>query len=162
MSTTLNPYQADLGTRNPLEALGETPARIQALVAQMNASDLARSYAPGKWTAAQLLVHLAQSELALTNRARMALSEPGYVAQPFDQDRWMARESASDGERALAAYLALREWNLQLFRSLSPADRATGFRHPEYGELTVDWLLAMIAGHELHHLPQFQMIASSR
>jgi|WetSurMetagenome_2_1015567.scaffolds.fasta_scaffold220665_1 hypothetical protein len=157
-----NPYTADLAGRDPIEALRQTPRRIQSLVSAMSREDLGKSYAPGKWTAAQLLVHLAQAELALTVRARMALSEPGMVAQPFDQDRWLEREAASNAHCALAAYLAMREFNLQLFANLSAADRATRFRHPEHGELDVNWLLEMIAGHELHHVPHFESIARVR
>jgi hypothetical protein len=157
-----NPYAADLAGRDPIEAMRETPRRIDALVSGLTRADLARSYAPGKWTAAQLLVHLAQAELALTVRARMALTEPGMVAQPFDQDRWLQREAESNGHCALAAYLATRELNLQLFANLTAADRATRFRHPEYGELDVNWLLEMIAGHELHHVPHFETIAGTR
>jgi hypothetical protein len=156
-----NPYQADLAGRDPIEAMRETPGRIQAIVSRMADADLARSYAPGKWTAAQLLVHLAQAELALTVRARMALTQPGFVAQPFDQDRWLEKEASSDGRAALAAFVAMRQLNLQLFANLSPADRTTTFRHPEHGELTVQWLLEMIAGHELHHVPHFEAIARS-
>jgi DinB superfamily len=155
-----NPYHADLAGRDAISAMRETPARIEAIVAHMTEADLARSYAPGKWTAAQLLVHLAQAELALTVRARMALTEPNYVAQPFDQDRWLEREAAGDGRTALAAYLAMRRLNLQLFSSLSEAARATTFDHPEYGQLTVQWLLEMIAGHELHHVVHFEAIAA--
>lgn len=154
-----NPHQADLGDRDPLEAMAETPGRIHALVSRMTDADLARSYAPGKWTAAQLLVHLAQAELALTTRLRMALSQDGYVAQPFDQDRWLAREADTAAAPALGAYIALRQMNEQLFRRLSQADRAKTFQHPEYGELTVEWLLQMIAGHERHHLRHFEIIA---
>ena len=50
-------------------------------------SDFERSYAPGKWSARQILTHLAQSEIALSYRVRMALTTPGYAAQAFDQDR---------------------------------------------------------------------------
>lgn len=154
-----NPYHVDLGGRDPIVAMRATPERIQVIVARMTPEQLRRSYAPGKWTAAQLLVHLAQAELALTVRARMALTQPGYVAQPFDQDRWMEKEERSDGATALAAYLAMRQLNLQLFANLSATERAATFQHPEYGELTVQWLLEMIAGHELHHVPHFEAIA---
>jgi hypothetical protein len=155
-----NPYHADLAGRDAIGAMRETPGRIEAIVANMTEADLARSYAPGKWTAAQLLVHLAQAELALTVRVRMALTQPDYVAQPFDQDRWLEKEATSDGRMALAAYLAMRRLNLQLFSSLSGAARATTFGHPEHGQLTVQWLLEMIAGHERHHVVHLEAIAT--
>lgn len=157
-----NPYGTALGNRDALEALADTPSRIHALVSRMTDTDLARSYAPGKWTASQLLVHLAQSELALATRCRMALSEADYVAQPFDQERWLERESRTGAAVALGAYMSLRQMNLPFWRGLSSADRAAGFQHPEHGPLTVQWLLEMIAGHELHHLGHFEAIASGR
>ena len=156
-----NPYEADLGGRDALDAMSVTPGRIRAIVSKMPAAALERSYAPGKWTTRQLLIHLAQTELGLTSRARMALSEEGYVAQPFEQDRWMANERDVDADTALAAYLALRQMNLQFFGGLSSAERAVTFRHPEYGELTIDWVMRQMAGHDLHHLRQFEAIAGA-
>ncbi len=157
-----NPYEDDLGNRDPLEAMSETPGRIQAIVSALPAEDLERSDALGKWTLRQLLVHLAQTELALPLRARMALTQKGYVAQPFDQNDWMAAESHLDGATALAAYLSVRRMNLQFFSALSPSARETAFHHPEYGEITIDWLMRQIAGHELHHLRHFEAVARQR
>jgi hypothetical protein len=155
-----NPYESDLGDRDPLAAMSETPGRIRAVVSSLASADLERSYAPGKWTVRQLLVHLAQTELALPVRARMALTQEHYVAQPFDQNDWMAAESRVDADTALGAYLGLRQMNLQFFSALSPAQRATAFHHPEYGDITVEWLMRQIAGHELHHLQQFEAVAA--
>ena len=123
-------------------------------------ADFERSYAPGKWSARQILTHLAQTELAVGTRARMALTTPNYVAQFFDQDKWIARESTTSGCDALDAFLALAALNRALFASLSPADRATTFSHPEYGSLDVDWILHLMAGHQIHHLKQLEAIAT--
>ena len=153
-----NPYSADLGSRNPLDALAETAASIGTLVDSWGDDRFERSYAPGKWSARQLLIHLAQAELALTTRARFALSTPGYVAQGFDQNDWMPLDQGASARTALAAYLALRQLNLAMFRALSPEQRERRFQHPEYGELTVGWIMAQIAGHDLHHLAQFKMV----
>ncbi len=154
-----NPYGQDLGTRDPLEALGETPARILALVERWGDDHFGRTYAPGKWTARQILIHLAQTELALTTRARFALSTPGYVAQPFSQDDWIAIEDGTQARTALQAYLALRKLNVEMWRHLAPEQRQRAFQHPEYGELTVEWVMAQLAGHDIHHLRQLERIS---
>ena len=86
------PYTADLAGRDPIEAIGDTVARIEAMTAIWTPADFERTYAPGKWNARQILTHLAQSELAFGMRARMALTVPNYTAQSFDQDLWMKRE----------------------------------------------------------------------
>jgi hypothetical protein len=154
------PYTNDLAGREPIAALRETTARIGELARAWAPADFERSYAPGKWSARQILTHLAQSELALGTRARFALTTPSYTAQVFEQDHWMARESALPGPAALDAFVALAAMNQALFASLSPADRATAFTHPEYGALTVDWVVHQMAGHVIHHLKQLEEIAA--
>lgn len=153
------PYSAVLGDRDPIVAIGDMVERVKALVASWPDDRFERSYAPGKWTARLILTHLAHSELAFGNRTRMALSNPGYVAQPFDQDAWMAREQSLSGRDAANAMLALAGINATLYAGLTPADRQMPFSHPEYGALTVDWVIHQEAGHLLHHLKQLEQIA---
>jgi hypothetical protein len=173
---TPNPYAADLGDHEPIEAMRASVDRMRSLMSPWTPAQFERSYAPGKWTARQLLVHLAQTEIALGNRARMALSTPNYTSQPFDQDRWMEIEGSglpaearsakvggsggSSGREALEALVAMNALNRALFASLSPVQRATPFAHPEYGALTVDWLIHQMAGHLRHHLVQLEQIAT--
>ena len=154
------PYTADLDNREPVRAIRDTTARIRALVGDWQPDRFDRSYAAGKWTARQILIHLAQSEIALGYRARMALSAPGYAAQLFDQDAWMARETATSGHDALDGFLGAAALNVALFASLSDADRAITLSHPEYGSLTVDWIIHQMAGHQIHHLRQLEAIAT--
>jgi len=154
------PYTAKLEGKDPIVAMRETPERIRAAAASWSPQQFDRSYAPGKWTARQILIHLAQSELALGARARMALSTPNYVAQAFNQDDWLARDSAMTGKEALDAFLAMATMNRAMFESLSAADRQIPLQHPEYGALTVEWILYQMAGHQVHHLQQIQKIAA--
>lgn len=152
------PYTQDLAGRDPLVAMRRVPEQIRAVVASWSPAHWERTYAPGKWTARQILTHLAQTELALGSRARMALATPNYAAQSFDQDEWMARESRLSGGDALLAFVAIGRMNLALFDSLSASDRAVAFSHPEYGALTIDWVIHQMAGHQVHHLKQLEQI----
>jgi hypothetical protein len=153
-----NPYAEDLGNRNPLDALGDTVERIRQLVASWSDTAFDKSYAPGKWSARQILVHLAQTELALTTRARFALAQPGYTAQAFNQDDWMPIDDGADARTALAAYTSLRGLNLAMWKRLTKEQLERSFSHPEYGDLTVSWIMAQMAGHDIHHLKQLQAI----
>src|SRR4051812_32778221 len=116
-----NPYAADLGNREPLDALSDTPSRIRELVDGWSEAQFERSYAPGKWTARQVLIHLAQTELALTTRARFALTQPGYMAQAFSQDDWMPIDAGASARAALDAYTSLRRLNLEMWKALDEA-----------------------------------------
>ena len=152
------PDPDDLGDRLPLDALADTADRIRRLVEPWSTAAFEKTYAPGKWSARQILVHLAQTELALGTRARFALTQPGYTAQAFSQDDWMPIDGATDARTALAAYTSLRGMNLAMWRRLSQAQLDRGFSHPEYGELSVGWVMAQMAGHDIHHLKQLQAI----
>ena len=156
----ITPYTADLDGRDPIVAIRDSSARIRALTGAWSSADFERSYAPGKWRACQILTHLAQSEVAFGYRVRMTLASPGYTAQNFDQDVWMARESATAGRDALEAFLGLATMNVALYASLSQADRASVLTHPEYGSLDVDWIIHQTAGHQIHHLKQLEAIAT--
>jgi hypothetical protein len=155
---TPNPYAADLGDREPLSALSETPERIRELVEGWTDSEFERSYGPGKWSARQVLIHLAQTELALTTRVRFALAEEGYQAQPVLQDAWIPIDAHASAHVALDAYTSLRQLNLAMWRALTPDQRQREFTHPEYGTLNTWWVAAQLAGHDIHHLAQLAQI----
>lgn len=157
-----NPYAADLGDRDPWQAIGETPQRIASIVQGWTEEDFERSYAPGKWSARKILVHLAQTELALGTRVRFALTEDNYAAQSFNQDGWMPLDEHMDARTALNAYLALRQMNVAMWRALSGDQRNRTFTHSEYGELSVGWVAHQMAGHDLHHLKHFERVDALR
>ena len=160
MAPTTN-YTKDLGDREPLAAMRDSVARLTALTRGWSPADFERRYAPGKWTARQVLTHLAQTELALGVRARMALATLNYTAQSFDQDVWLGRETRLGGAEAVTALAAISAMNVALFESLSAPDRDTAMAHPEYGSITVDWIIYTLAGHQIHHLNQLLSIPNS-
>lgn len=160
------PYTQDLGDRDPVQAMEQAVNRISAIVTGWTPAQFERSYAPGKWSARTILLHLVQSEIALGNRARMALATPNYTSQAFDQDRWVALEAPggaaqASGPVAMSALSAVNAVNRALFGSLSGSQRATPFTHPEYGALTVDWLIHQMGGHLIHHVAHFESIAAA-
>lgn len=158
MTTPVTPYTKYLDGREPLAAIRGSLERFRSLTRDWTSDRFERTYGPGKWSARQVLTHLAQTEIALGYRARMAASTPQYAAQSFDQNDWMAHESRMGGREALDAFLVLAGMNLLFFEGLSEAERAAAFSHPEYGELTVDWIIHQMAGHHINHLLQLERI----
>ena len=156
------PYTPELEGRDPLLVMRETIPAIANKVAAWSIEQFERPYAPGKWTARQVLIHLAQTELALGARARMALTTQNFVAQSFDQDRWLARERGVSGPDAVNVFVALATLNLALYASLTAAERQITLTHDEYGEMTVDWIIYQEAGHQVHHLKQLLVLSSQR
>jgi len=155
----MNPYAKYLGERDAQGVIAETAGRLAALAGQLGAQGLRRSPAPGKWSAAEILCHLADCEVVFAYRLRQALAEPHHVIQPFDQDVWAAGYAALDGAEAMAVFTAVRRWNLALFARLTAADFEKRLTHPERGDMTVRTVMETMAGHDLNHIGQIESIA---
>ena len=147
----------------PLAVVGATPGRLGALFGTLGAAAAERSPAPGKWSARQILCHLADCEVAFAFRLRQAVAEARHVIQPFDQDAWarVYGSNALDVASALEAYSALRKWNVKFIESVPPGTMAKTLNHPERGDMTFRVVVETMAGHDLNHLQQIQRIASS-
>ena len=154
------PYSALVGTADPLALLGSTPQQIAHLVEHWQPTLWSRSYCEGKWSAAQLVLHLAHDEIGWSNRVRLALSVPSYLPVPYDGAEWVRLETPTVPDLALDAFLALRRLNLILYQRLTPLQLAQPLHHPVVGDITIAWILTRIAGHDLHHFTQLQAIAA--
>jgi len=156
----MNPYSKYLGKRDARGAIAETAGRLGALAQQLGPDGLRRKPAPDKWSAAEILCHLADCEIVFAYRLRQALAEPHHIIQPFDQEVWAAAYGAIDGSQALALFGCVRLWNVALFDRMAPADFDKRLSHPERGEMTVRTVLETMAGHDLNHLAQMERIAA--
>lgn len=156
----MDPYPqrlADLlAGRDPIDALRETPMRLDALAAGPFV-DWDRRWRPGGWTARQIVAHLCDQEIAFAFRARQVVAAGGapQAAQPYDPDAWARDYGRMDPALATAAFAGLRSWNLAWLARLELADWLRAYRHPEHGtEETLDEAVRILAGHDLHHLAQ--------
>jgi len=153
-----HPYANLLGDRDPLVVLAETHKRIPAIAQALGAEGMKRTYAPGKWTAAQVLTHLADCEIAFGFRVRQVVAEPSLPIQPFDENEWARHYDGADGDAAVRTFETLRAWNLALFRRLSAAELGRAAMHPERGPEKASTVIRIIAGHTLNHLAQLEKI----
>jgi hypothetical protein len=156
----VNPYAAHVGDRDPLDVIAETPRRLAELLETIGAARLTVAPAPGKWSARDILAHLADTEIAIGFRLRQTLAQDHHVIQPFDQDRWASSYPSSDARLALDTFTALRVWNIALIRSLKPEDFSRPVTHPERGTMTFQTIVETIAGHDRNHIRQIEAIAA--
>jgi hypothetical protein len=159
----MNPYASLLGNLDALQVAAETPGRLSDLAKKLGQNGMERSYAPGKWSARVILCHLADCEVVFAFRFRQALAEPDHVIQPFDQDAWARSYSSSNLSAAAAidTFSAMRRWNLTLLNNVSQATFSKHVTHPERGRMTFKALVETMAGHDLNHLRQLEMIAAA-
>ena len=154
--STLNPYETYLDGRSPEAILATTAVELSTLLNSIGTQKASVPPAPGKWSPAQIVSHMADCELVFAFRLRQTLAEDSPVIQPFDQDKWAAGYSAIDAAQALQAFKAFRDWNLVL---LAGAPKNAGSRtmtHPERGTMTFRNVVETMAGHDLNHLAQLR------
>ena len=149
-----------LGDRDPLEVLGATPTAAARVLAHAAPSALTAPEAPGKWSVAGVLQHLADSEGINGLRIRRMLVEDTPPISAYDQDAWarVFRYASADPGLALRDFTAVRAANLRLWSSLDATALARAGMHAERGLETAGMLIRLLAGHDLVHLKQIDRI----
>jgi len=154
-----NPHAEYLGDQEPLKVLSLTARKIEAILEDLGSVRVNQSPAPGKWSACEIVCHLADCELVFAYRLRQTLSEDHHVIQPFDQEKWAAKYPGYDARAALSTFHAVRNWNLAFIRSLVPEEHAKSVTHPERGTMTFQNIIETMGGHDINHLRQLEGIA---
>ena len=153
-----------LGRQNPLRVQQSTLGKIERLIRPLSRQQLRKRPAPGKWSIAEILAHLSETELVGGYRMRMILGSNGTPIQAFDQNVW-ARNSnyaAQDPEKSLRMFRVLRESNLALLKSLPRKKWSHYGIHAERGKETIARVVQMFAGHDINHLQQIENIAKKQ
>jgi len=159
VNTALNPYARYLGGREPRDIVETTALELHRLVGRIGAVRMCTPRAPGKWSARDILCHLADCEIVFAFRLRQAVAEDHHVIQPFDQGKWARTYDTRDANAALAAFEAVRNWNLALLKYLTIAQLEKPVTHPERGAMTVATIVETMGGHDVNHLAQLEEIA---
>lgn len=152
-----------LGDRDPMQVLERTPRALQDLLAGLSTAQLLTPEAPGKWSMAQVLRHLADSEIVYAWRLRMVLAHDRPPLTGYDQDLWATRlhYTDADAEESLRLFDVLRDSNLSLLRRATPDDLTRVGVHAERGDESVDRIMRLYAGHDLVHQRQMERIRNS-
>jgi DinB superfamily len=149
---------AALAGDDPVAVLRSTLDEVPRLVAAASTEQLQRSPAPGEWSPAQVLNHLADSDLVTGTRIRMIVTQDRPTIVGYDQDAWTARFGSLDAtpQETVERWLALRRGNLRVYESLAPADWDRVGLHTERGAESARLTLQLQAGHDRVHLDQFR------
>jgi hypothetical protein len=144
-----------------LDEIEHGPEPVIAAVSALSESQLRFKPDPKKWSALEILAHLADIEIVYGFRLRQILAQPGSTLTPIDQDAWAARLDYSSANPCdlIERYRCLRRANLALLRKLTVADLAKAAFHPEYdGDFSLADLVTFMRGHDANHLRQIERL----
>ena len=147
-----------------------TPQDRQDLIAQYKAGydEVSRTLAgfppeflttqaiPGKWSAAEIVHHLADSETTSALRLRRLLVEDHPLIQGYDQDEYAAKlhYSERDIAPALEAFRFARATTAQLIHLMTEEDWRREGTHSESGSYSTEDWLRIYADHAHNHAAQ--------
>jgi hypothetical protein len=168
MKETIQEYvqriSGKIAGKNPLKVQAATAKQLAKLVEGKSAAKLRKRPAPDKWSAGEILAHLADAEIVLSWRMRCILGSPGVAIEAYDQDAWVAagHYDKRDARKSLEQFRVLRETNLALLKTLTPEQWKHHGMHSERGEESIDRIVHMMAGHDINHLEQIGAILSPK
>ena len=120
--------------------------------------DLARTYAPGKWSVRYILQHLTDSETVLYDRIRRVLSEPRQVIWWYDQDAFAKGLNYDEVplEMARRIYESVRAAVIYFAGLHYEQNGHLEFVHSKTGLRTLKDEFDKTASHNEHHLSQIR------
>lgn len=141
-----------------LTVLRSTAGRLKALLESTPREAWTTRPAPGRWSAAEVLAHLADAEIVTGWRIRSILASDGTPLQAFDQDAWADafKYAAIDPDESLATFTAARTSLLSLLARVDPSRLEHHGMHAERGKETIAHLIRLYAGHDINHLTQIE------
>ena len=122
-------------------------------------SDLARTYAPGKWSVRHILHHLSDSETVFFDRIRRVLSEPRPVVWVMDQDAWAKGLDYSQLPLDISRHVYESVRNAIIHYAGVHYERSghLEFVHSVDGVRTLRDEFDKVAAHNEHHLTQIRL-----
>lgn len=149
--------------KSGLHVQQRTPKQLVLLFKRLDRKQLTKRPAPDKWSIAEILAHMADSELAVSWRLRMILTSDGVAIQAYDQDAWAKtfNYARRDPQDSLERFRVLRAGNVALLKATPKTLMGNYGMHAERGKETVSHLIKMVAGHDLNHLRQIEAIVKA-
>jgi uncharacterized damage-inducible protein DinB len=136
-----------------IQQMDETPGKLAEAVTGLSEERLATPYRDGGWTPKQVIHHLADAHLNGFARFKLALTEDTPAIKTYEEALWAETSDGRDApvELSLKLLAALHQrWTI-LLDSLSVAEFARAFSHPQRGLMTIDKAIQLYAWHGLHH-----------
>jgi len=149
---------------DPRAIIRKTPARLARRIRGVTRRRLASRPAPGKWSAGEILSHLSEIEMLWGYRLRAVCERSGIPLVGMDQDAWArnSRYRRIDPRRALETFLALRRANVEFIEGIPRKELKRWGAHSQFGRLTLEKMIALMAGHDLNHARQVEECLASR
>ncbi|WP_210468066.1 YfiT family bacillithiol transferase [Sporosarcina sp. 6E9] len=141
------------GVQEWLKEIDTYTNRLKETVDSLSDEELSRTYRDGSWTVLQLVHHIADSQLNMYQRLKLALTDENPAVPDFDQDKWAIQpDTELPVESSIKMLEGLNERIVYLGNHLTEEQLSRVFTHQKNGEITVATKVAKLSWHQEHHL----------
>ena len=142
-----------------LNAFSQGPQRLKKAVEGLSLEEMRKRIIPDKWTIAEIVVHVVDSELMGYCRIYQTITQSDKVFAYYNQNIWTDildyNEYPQDMiDDRFILFESLRNSILHTFKNLSTKDWTRTGLHPEMGDITLRNLLELYADHCERHIDQ--------
>lgn len=132
--------------------------RLRQTVDTLNEEELDKTYRDGSWNVRQLVHHIADSQLNMYQRLKLALTDDNPTVPNFIQDEWaVLPDTELPVESSIKMLEGMNERIVVLGNSLTEEQLERTFTHEVNGEITVATKVAKLSWHEEHHLAHIKI-----
>lgn len=132
--------------------------RLRETVDSLTGEELSKTYREGSWNIQQLVHHIADSQLNMYQRLKLALTDENPLVPNFDQDKWAIQpDTKLPVESSIKMLEGINERIVALGNNLTEDELGRAFTHENNGEITVATKIAKLAWHEEHHLAHIKI-----
>ncbi|NWK84632.1 putative metal-dependent hydrolase [Staphylococcus sp. GSSP0090] len=144
-----------------IEDIGSYTNRLRATVDGLDSEDLNKTYREGSWNVRQLVHHIADSQVNMYQRLKLALTDDNPSVTPFIQDEWVKLpDSELPIECSVKLLEGINERIVAIGQGLNEAQLKRVFTLNDNGEISVAKKIAKLSWHENHHLEHIKIALS--
>lgn len=146
---------------NWLEDTATYTERLRVEVDSLSDEELNKTYREGSWNVRQLVHHIADSQLNMYQRLKLALTDNNPKVPEFIQNEWaVLPDSNLPVESSIKMLEGINERVVALGSSLTEDQLKRVFTHEVNGEISVGTKVAKLSWHEEHHLAHIKIALS--
>jgi hypothetical protein len=134
--------------------LDALPRDMRRAIAELPPGGLDTPYREGGWTARQVVHHVADSHLNAYIRIKLALTEDTPAIKTYEEQLWaeLPDSTHADPAPSIGILDGVHQRLTMVLESMTPDQFDRPATHPQWGLMTVDFLVQLYAWHCRHHL----------
>ena len=139
--------------------LDALPRDVRQALVELPAGGLDTRYRDGGWTARQVVHHLADSHMGAYTRIKLALTEDAPPLKTYEEQLWAELPDSRRADPGISIGIldGIHKRLTMVLESLTADRFARTATHPQWGAITVDFLVQVYAWHCRHHVAHIRL-----